>query len=148
LGKRKTDKLQVLDIYSGISYVMHLKLPVLPKGLQVFQGKHWLPTSYYIPKWAYNKTHLMYALWPVLYISNGTTWTVVSGMHVTYCKHNSLVLSSVFNYNLSLLLHGCMCVETLRHIPRYMGRMSNNNNNNNNKMLINNSLCCIAIRVI
>ena len=62
-------------------------------------------------------------------------------MHGTHRKHNPLVSSSLFNNNLSLLIYGCMCVGTLGHIPRYMGRMSNNN-----KMLINNSSCCFAIR--
>ena len=38
-----------------------------------------------------------------------------------------------------------MCVGTLGHIPRYMGRASNNNNN---KVIINNSLCYFATRVV
>jgi len=37
-----------------------------------------------------------------------------------------------------------VCVGTLGHIPRYMGKM----NNNNNKMLINNSSYHFAIRVV
>jgi len=40
-------------------------------------------------------------------------------------------------------MYGCMCVGTLGHIPRYMGRTSNNN-----KVLINNSSCGFVIRVV
>jgi len=36
-----------------------------------------------------------------------------------------------------------MCVETLGHIPRYMGRASNNSN----KVLINNLLYYFEIRI-
>jgi len=36
-----------------------------------------------------------------------------------------------------------MCVGTLEHIPRYMGRMSNNNNK-----IINNLSCSFVIRVV
>jgi len=35
-------------IYSGIRFVVQPKLPVRPKGLQVFRGERWPPTSYYI----------------------------------------------------------------------------------------------------
>ena len=70
---------------------------------------------------------------------------VVPGMHGTHCKHNPLISSLVSNNNLSLLIYGCMCVGTLGHIHRYMGRMCNNNYN---KMLINNLLCCFAIWVV
>jgi len=39
-------------VYSDISYVVQLKLSVLPEGLQVFwgEGERWLPPSYYIPE--------------------------------------------------------------------------------------------------
>ena len=37
-----------IRVYSGIKYVVQLKLPVRPEGLQVFRGERWLPTSYYI----------------------------------------------------------------------------------------------------
>ena len=83
-----------------------LKLSVLPEGLQVFRKERWLPTSCYILEWAYNKTHLLCALWPVPYTSKVTPRTVVPSMHGTHCKHNSLVSSSVFNNNLDLLIYG------------------------------------------
>ena len=57
-----------------------------------------------------NKTHLMYALWPVPYTSNGTSWTMVSSMHGTHFKYYLLIPPLVFNNNLSLLIYGCMCV--------------------------------------
>ena len=71
-------------------------------------------------------------------------------MHGTYCKHNSLVSSSVSNNNLNLLMYECMCAGTRGHKPKYMGRMSNNNNNNNNNnnMLNNNLLCYFAIQFV
>ena len=124
---------------------MQLKLPVLPEGLQVFWGERWLSTFCYIPEWPYNKTHLLYALRPVLYTSsNGTPWTVVPGMHRTHCKHNPLVLLSVSNNNLSLLIYRCMSMEhTPIHILKYMSQTSNNN-----KILINNSSCYFAIPVL
>ena len=78
------------------------------------------------------------------WVSTRTSWAVVPGMYGTHCKHNSLVSSSVSNNNLGLLIYGCMCVGTLGHISRYMGRMSNNNN----KVLINNSSCGFVIRVV
>jgi len=90
-------------VYSGIKYVVQLKLSILPEGLHVFRGERWLPTSYYISEWAYNKIHLLYALRLVPYTSNRTPLTVVSGMLGTHCKHNPLVSSSVFNNNLSYL---------------------------------------------
>ena len=77
-------------------------------------------------------------------VSTETSWAVVPGMYEIHCKHNSFVSSSVFNNNLSILIYECICVGTLEHIPRYMGRMSNNNN----KMLINNSSCCFTIWII
>jgi len=55
-------------------------------------------------------------------------------MHEMHCKYCLLIPPLVFNNNLNLLIYGCMCVWTRRHIPKYMDRMSNNN-----KMLINNS---------
>ena len=72
-----------------------------------------------------------------------TPWVVVPNMYGTHYKHNSLVSSSVFNNDLSLLIYGYMSVGTLGHMPRYMDRMSNNN-----KILINNSSCCFVIRVV
>jgi len=120
--------------------VMQIRLSVLPEALQVFRGERCLPISCYIPKLAYNKTLLLYALRLVLYASNGTLWIVISGMHETHYKHNLLVSSSVFNNNLDLLIYGCMWDENmLIHILRYIGRTGNNN-----KMLNNNSSCCFT----
>ena len=77
-------------------------------------------------------------------VSTGIAWVVVPGMYGTHCKHNPLVSSSVSNNNLGLLIYGCMCVETLGHIHRYMDRMSSNNN----KVLISNSLYCFIIWLV
>ena len=79
-------------------------------------------------------------------VSTGTSWVMVPGMYRTHYKHNLLILSSAFNNKLSLVINGCMWVETLGHIPRYMGRTSSNNNNN--KRLINNLLYCFVIRIV
>jgi len=35
-------------VYNGIRYVVQPKLLIRPKGLQMFWGEHWPPTSYYI----------------------------------------------------------------------------------------------------
>ena len=49
-------------------------------------------------------------------------------MYGTYCKHCSLIPPLVFNNNLTLLRCGYMCVGTLVHISRHLGKTSNNNN--------------------
>ena len=74
-----------------------------------------------------NKTHPLYILRPVPYISNGTPWTVVPSMHGTHCKLCSLIYQLVSNNNLALLRYAYMCAETLVHIPRHLSKTSNNN---------------------
>ena len=113
-----------INMYSCLQwywYVVQLKLYVLLEGLQVFRGVCWHPISCYILEWAYNKTLLYSTSQSAPYTSNGTPWTVVSGMQGTNCKHCSLIPTSVSNNNLGLFRCGCMCARTLLHIPRHMG---------------------------
>jgi len=49
-------------------------------------------------------------------------------MYGTHCKYFSLIPQLVSNNNLALLRCGYMCVGTLVHISRHLGKTSNNNN--------------------
>jgi len=130
-------------IYSGINYVMQLKLSVLPEASRCSEGSAGsLPLFIFLNGRNIGPTFCTPCdrfRTPAMKYPSPWSW-VCTGPH---CKHTSLVSSTVFNNNLSLLIYGCMCIGMLGHIPRYMGRMSNNNN-----MLINNLSCYFAIRVV
>jgi len=114
-------------VYSGTRYVVQVKLSVGPVSLQATEGGAGSLLLGTILIRASYKT-LLYALQPVPSTSNRTSWTVVPSMHGTRCKHCSLIPSLVSNNNLILLRCGYMCVGTLIHISRNLGKTSNNNN--------------------
>ena len=115
-----------IRVYSGTRYVVQLKLSVWPVGLQATEGSAGSLILGNILIRAFYKT-LLYALRLVLSTSNGTSWTVVPGMHGTHCKHCSLIPPLVSNNNLALLRCGYICAGTLVHISRHRGKTSNNN---------------------
>ena len=65
-------------------------------------------------------------------------------MYGTHCKHCLLIPPLVFNNNLALLICGYMCVGTLVHISRHLGKTSNNNNNKRCQLWIRCMLCRVC----
>ena len=96
-------------VYSGIRYVVQLKLLVWPEGLQATEESAGSLLLGSILKRASYKT-IMYALRLVPCTSYGTPCTVVLGMHGIHCKHCLLILPLASNNNLTLLRCGYICV--------------------------------------
>jgi len=113
-------------VYSGIRYVMQIKLPVRPEGLQVTEGS--TGSLFFVPSW--KRASYKTLLTPRDRFRPPATeqsWVMVPSMYGTHCKHSSLIPPLISSNSLDLLRCGCMCARMLLHIPRHMGRTSNKN---------------------